>query len=744
MNDLDEIVAEFLVESSENLDQMDRDIVALEQDPRSRPLLSSVFRTVHTIKGTTGFLGFGRLQELTHAGEGLLGRLRDGELSLSPEVSRALLQLADAVRALLAVIEETGAEGQPDHTMLIAELTSLQQPAESAPPPTLIGQLITGQAAPPPVEATAAAFEAEPRPTTQILPADPPVAQADKSPALPAQVDHRSLADRSIRVDVDLLDSLMRLVGELVLTRNEIIGYASIDRDAPLVRASARLNAIASELQESVMKTRMQPIEHVWSKLPRLVRDLTVTCGKAVRLQMEGQDTELDKSILAAMKDPLTHLVRNAVDHGLEPPAARRRAGKEPQGLLLLRAYHQGGQVNVALRDDGGGLNPTAIGATARERGLVTDEELAAMNEPEINRLIFLPGFSTAAQVTSVSGRGVGLDVVKTNIEKVGGSVDVTSVLGMGTTFRITIPLTLAIIQVLTVTCRGVRYAIPQGNLTELVRLPNGPACNGLELIADTPVYRLRGDLLPVVSLDSQLGLPVSLPDERETGAVITVLEVDGARFGLLVDDVLDVEEVVVKPLSAQLRAARIYAGATILGDGGVVLILDIVAVAERARVLRSGRTLTASVTELVTSEGTQEPEALLIATIGADWRVGIPAARVTRLERFPEAMIERAGGRDVVQYRGEVLPLLWLAQLLDSSIPRTVRDPLQVIVYAENGRSIGLVVDAIHDIIEAPSQVAADSASDGGAEYVIIQQRVTHLLDIDRAILAAHPTGAR
>ncbi len=377
----------------------------------------------------------------------------------------------------------------------------------------------------------------------------------------------------------------------------------------------------------------------------------------------------MDKSILAAMKDPLTHLVRNAVDHGMEPPAARREAGKETQGLLLLRAYHQGGQVSVELSDDGAGLDPAVIGATARERGLVTDEELAAMGEPEINRLIFFPGFSTAERVTSVSGRGVGLDVVKTNIERVGGSVDVISVLGVGSTFRMTVPLTLAIIKVLTVTCRGVRYAIPQGNLTELVR-PDGPVASGLELIADTPVYRLRGDLLPLVFLDQQLGLPPLLVDERERGAVVVVLEVDGARLGLIIDDVLDVEEIVVKPLGAHLRTIRMYAGATILGDGGVVLILDIVAVAERARVVRSGRTRPRGTTELATPVVADDSEALLIATIGKAWRVGIPVARVTRLERFAEAVIERASGRHVVQYRGEVLPLLWLAQLLDTSIP--------------------------------------------------------------------------
>jgi two-component system, chemotaxis family, sensor kinase CheA len=739
VNDLDEIVAEFLVESHENLDQMDRDIIALEQDPRSRSLLGNVFRTVHTIKGTTGFLGFGRLQELTHAGEGLLGRLRDGDLLLTPEVSRVLLLMADAVRAMLAVIEQTGAEGTPDHASLIAELTLLQEksdvPAEPAPPPpSLIGQLVVAQESLSPAGMTAPA--AGPEPIADIPDRDTPATSPHSSPVVPSQVDRRSLADRSIRVEVDLLDSLMRLVGELVLTRNEIVEYATLGRDVPLARASSRLNSITSELREDVMKTRMQRMELIWSKLPRLVHDLCGTCGKAVRMQMQGQDTELDKSILAAMKDPLTHLVRNAVDHGMELPAARRSAGKDGQGLLLLRAYHQSGQVNVDIRDDGAGLNPTLIAATARKRGLITDEQLTAMDDSEINRLIFLPGFSTAEQVTNISGRGVGLDVVKTNIEKVGGSVDVTSVLGVGTTFRITIPLTLAIIQVLTVTCRGNRYAIPQNHLVELVRLPDGPVVNGIELIADTPVYRLRDSLLPVVCLDQQLGFLPSLLDKRDAGAVIAVLEVDGARFGLLVDDVLDVEEIVVKPLGAQLRSAPIYAGATILGDGGVVLILDIAAAAEQARVLRPGRTRPLNATEPPAPAESRESEALLIATIGTDRRVGIPVSMVTRLERFPGAMIERVGACEVVQYRGDILPLRWLAQLLDPSHVPTTRDPLQVIVYIENGRSVGLIVDAIHDIVDAPPR-ARSEAGDDVASSLVVQHRVTHRLDLRRAIIA-------
>ena len=499
----------------------------------------------------------------------------------------------------------------------------------------------------------------------EILVSKGVVKQAELDGALESQGEgRRSVADSSIRVDVDLLDALMTLVGELVLTRNQIVQHASTRADPGLVRSSQRLNLIASELQEGVMKTRMQPIDSIWSKVPRVVRDLSHTCGKQVRVEMEGKETELDRTILESTKDPLTHLVRNAVDHAIETPEERIAAGKHPEGTLLLRAYHEGGQVNIEITDDGKGIDPAVIGAKAIEKGLVSAEQLGRMTPREIVNLIFLAGFSTAAAVTNVSGRGVGMDVVKTNIEKIGGTIDVQSHVGRGTTFRIKIPLTLAIIPALTVTCAGDRYAIPQVSLLELVRLEGEAVTKGVEQIHGAPVYRLRGSLLPLVYLDRELAVgPGELDRNRDT-LFIVVLQAEDRQFGLVVDDVIDTEEIVVKPLGKQLKGIPSFAGATILGDGTVALILDVLAVAQQSNVLVAGRDRGVGDRNARGDAAQSKVESLLVVGLGEGRRMGIPLAMVTRLEEFPVSTIERVGSHEVVQYRGQILPLVRLALL--------------------------------------------------------------------------------
>jgi two-component system, chemotaxis family, sensor kinase CheA len=717
LDDLDEIIAEFLVESHENLDQLDSDLVALEQEPTSRELLGSIFRTIHTIKGTTGFLGFGHLEALTHAGESLLSRLRDGELALTPEITDALLATVDAVRALLAAIEATGQEGEPDHAALIERLTRLQQDG------TALGEVMVEHGAATPEDVTLAMTAqdvGDARPIGEILVGQGATTPAEVSLGLEVQEERRSVADGSIRVDVERLDALMRLIGELVLTRNQSVAHAAAARDATLLHASARLNLITSELQEVVLKMRMQPIDQVWNKLPRVVRDLGAACGKTVRLEMEGRDTELDKTILEAVKDPLTHLVRNAVDHGIEPPEVRRAGGKDEQGLLLLRAFHEGGQVNIEVRDDGAGMDPRQIAAKALERGLVGEEQLARMSDREIVNLIFLPGFSTAAEVTNVSGRGVGMDVVKSNLEKIGGAIDVSSVPGAGTTFHVRIPLTLAIVPALTVLCAGDRYAIPTVNLAQLVRVEGGQGRAGIELISGTPVYRLRGKLLPLVYLDRELG--VAEPDRGDRDAeLVVVLQAEDRRFGLVVDDILDTQEIVVKPLSAQLEDVPVYAGTTILGDGSAALILDVLALAQRARVLSAGREPAHGAAGHADDGRGQARVPLLVASVGQDRQIAIPLEGVTRLEELPAASIERVGDRELVQYRDEILPLVRLGGPPDGGV-------VPVVVCATRGRSVGLVVDAIVDIVEGA----------GGLGTTVVQDRITELLDVERVVAEA------
>ncbi|GIH97887.1 chemotaxis protein CheW [Planobispora siamensis] len=750
MDELGDIIQEFLVESHENLDQLDRDLVALEQDPGSREMLSSIFRTIHTIKGTSGFLAFHRLETLTHAGESLLSRLRDGAQQMNPASADALLAMVDTVRTLLGSIEETGGEGDVDVESVIAQVQEcIEDPSAPKAKPAAKAKKAAAPKAPAAEKAQVEAeteVEAEPEPVAEAEPEPEPVKAvkaAEPSPTAPPAAAHpaeetgqnarRSIAESSIRVDVDLLDTLMRLVGELVLTRNQIVRGVSEVSDPALVRTTQRLNLITSELQESVMKTRMQPIDHIWSKLPRVVRDLSGSLGKQVKLAMEGKETELDRSLLEAVKDPLTHLVRNAVDHGIETVEERVAKGKPGQGTLTLRAYHEGGHVIVEIKDDGAGIDVERVAQTALDRGVVTRDQLARMESREIIALVFQPGFSTAKKVTNVSGRGVGMDVVKTNIEQIGGAVDVDSTLGKGTTWRLTIPLTLAIIQALTVECGAERYAIPQVGVDELVFV-DGQSGQAIEHVSGAPVYRLRGKLLPLVRLDETLGLPVRNSDRD---VYIAVLQADGRRFGLVVDRVLNTEEIVVKPLTGRMKDVGVYAGATIVGDGKVALILDIPSLARRSH-LAAEAAERAQLDHADTRPRGGSIERLLIAGIG-ERRVAIPLDMVTRLEEFPVERIERVGSREVVQYRDHILPVIRLASLLgcyDVSEGETV----PAVVYTERGRSVALVVEQIVDIVEDHIESRSDLDDDGLTGSAVIQQRVTELLDVRRAILAADP----
>ena len=790
MEGLDDIVEEFLVESHENLDQLDQDLVALEQDPNSRDRLSSIFRTIHTIKGTSGFLAFNRLEEIAHVGENLLSRLRDGALDLTPSRTDALLQMVDTIRALLAAIEATGGEGSVEVATTVALISSALEdgPAAAAPAPVAEAPAVEApdvEAAPAPAKKAAAkkapakraprttkaavvpqpapvpAVEIVPVDTTPVaaaapvveppkeIPVEVPVAEVPVAPLVPvaaenvgdeeikagAQPGRRAVADSTIRVDVDLLDNLMLLVGELVLTRNQIVQYVARQSDQDLVRASQRLNLIASELQEGVMKTRMQPIDHIWSKLPRVVRDLGLQCGKSVRLEMEGRETELDKTLLEAVKDPLTHLVRNSVDHGVEAAAGRAAAGKPTEGVLTLRARHESGQVVVEVADDGAGIDPAKVGAKAIERGLLTADALARMSPADILQMIFLPGFSTAAAVTNVSGRGVGMDVVKTNIESIGGTIEVESVPGQGTCTRLRIPLTLASVPALTIECAGDRYAIPQISLQELVALDAEKAAAAVEEVGGASVYRLRGELLPLVHLAEVRGLP---SDRHDGHVVIAVLRSEGRRFGLVVDRVINTEEIVVKAVGGQLKSIGLYSGATVLGDGAVALILDVQALARRALRPESAERQEHRV-NAAAAVSVAERQRMLLAAIGGGRRVAIPLDTVTRLEQVRSETVERVGSREVVQYRGASLPIVRLDRHL-GAFGDADRETLEVIVYADHGRSVAIVVEEILDIVDGEASVQCDFVDLGLLVSAVIGDRVSELLDVRAAILAADP----
>ncbi len=749
MSELDDVVREFLVESHENLDALDRAFVALEQNPTDHETLASIFRTIHTIKGTCGFLGFSKLEAISHVGESLLSRMRDGKLTLTAEIATGLLAMVDAIRAILLTIEQTAGEGDHDYSALVATLNRLN--TTSAPEPVAAAARAepTVDAAPATAAPVAPAPIAAVEPAATVLPFTPPAPEATAAPVAaddnPADrrggEDRRGGDDRraavhdaSLRVDVGLLDKLMNLVGELVLARNQILQFTATQSDPAFVSATQRLNLVTSELQEGVMKTRMQPIDNVWSKFPRVVRDLSNTCKKQVRLDMIGKETELDKTIIEAIKDPLTHIVRNSVDHGIEMPDARAAKGKPREGVLRLKAFHEGGQINIEIADDGAGIDPEKIRRKAIERSLVTAEQAARMGEAEVLRMIFLPGFSTAEKITNVSGRGVGMDVVKTNIEKIGGTVDIQSKLGEGTTLKIRIPLTLAIIPALMVSTGGELFAIPQVSLLELVRLEGEQLKTSIERIGGSAFHRLRGNLLPLVMLHSELALESS----SDTDVVnIVVLKADDRQFGLVVDAVNDTEEIVVKPLGRQLKSVQVFAGATIMGDGHVALILDVTRLAHQAHVLgkASDRRALAATEAAVKHRDANEETWLLFRANGAE-RMAMPLRLVDRLEEFSADIIERSGGDEVVQYRGAIMPLVSLARFFGGASEEA--DPKQVIVYSERGRSVGLVVDQIVDVVSEAIVPTRTGARPGTIGSAVIQQKVTELVDVAAVVRSA------
>lgn len=484
------------------------------------------------------------------------------------------------------------------------------------------------------------------------------------------------------------------------------------------------------------MKTRMQPIGVVWNKLPRVVRDVAVALGKQIYLEMDGAGTELDRTIIEAIKDPLVHLVRNACDHGIEPPEIRLHAGKPPQGKLTLRAYHEGGQVNIEIGDDGAGIDLVRVKQKALEKGLLRPGQADKLSDREVLNLIFQPGFSTAQTITNISGRGVGMDVVKSHIEKIGGVVDLISRHGEGLTVKLKIPLTLAIIPGLVVSSGGERFVIPQVSLLELIRLEGDSSEKHIEHVHGTPVYRRRGTLLPVAYLNNVLGLE---SPAREEVLNMVVLQAEDRQFGLVVDGINDTQEIVVKPLSKQLKGLTVYAGATIMGDGRVALILDVLGIGQRSGVLGESREQARSATEQKTQTAVEQ-QRLLLFRAGSFERLAVPLSLVARLEEFPQSSIERAGGCHVVQYRDCILPLVSLRTVLE---PETadqdhIADPAQVVVFNDGDRSVGLVVDQILDVAEEAVTVRQKTTRKGLLGSGVVGKRVADFLDLNYVIRTA------
>jgi two-component system chemotaxis sensor kinase CheA len=722
-----ETIREFLVESHENLSRLDQDLVELEKHPRDANLLGSIFRTIHTIKGACGFLSFSILEAITHQAESLLSQLRDGKRELTPALVSLILETVDATRKVMASIETSGTEG----TLLFEDLTerlrlAAQLDAEPAALP----------AAEPAASRPAVAEVAVVKNAAEVHDDGPAEREDNKGRRKGDDVTRSSAAvDANIRVGVGLLDKLMDLVGELVLTRNQILQFNVEREDAALNATSQRLNLITTELQEGVMKTRMQPIGVVWSKLPRVVRDMALALGKQIRLVMDGAETELDRTIIEAIKDPLMHLVRNSCDHGIESPEVRTRAGKAAQGVLTLRAYHEGGQVNIEVGDDGAGIDVARVKQKAVENGLLRPEHAEKLSDREAFNLIFQPGFSTAQAVTNISGRGVGMDVVKSHIEKIGGVVDLSSRAGEGSTVKIRIPLTLAIIPGLVITSGGERFVIPQVSLLELIRLEGDSSGKHIEYVHGTPVYRRRGSLLPIAYLNQVLELQSA---ERTEALSMVVLQAEDRQFGLVVDGINDTQEIVVKPLGKQLKGLTLYAGATIMGDGRVALILDVLGIGQRSGVLTEFHEQPrASGKPKLQAE--TEQQRLLLFQSGSFERLAVPLSLVARLEEFPRSSIEHAGGGQVVQYRERILPLVSLCGVLEPGAPDEgmTADPVQVVVFNDGDSSVGMVVDQILDVVEEAVTARQKSGRKGLLGSAVVGKRVTDFLDLNDVIHA-------
>ena len=784
---MDDLLREFLTETSESLDTVDNQLVKFEQEPNNAKILDNIFRLVHTIKGTCGFLGLPRLEALAHAGETLMGKFRDG-MPVKAEAVTLILSSLDRIKEILAGLEATEAEPEGNDHDLISQLEEMVErgmaamaeeaaapaPVVEAPPVapaapvapkqtqgTLIDQTLERPLRP--GEVSLDELERAFRETDIEMAFAPEVAAPAVAPAAVAEkpaakVENKSkenvkdkakeakvkeakpaagkssadadmpegdkVANQSIRVNVDTLEHLMTMVSELVLTRNQLLEISRRNEDTEFKVPLQRLSNVTAELQEGVMKTRMQPIGNAWQKLPRIVRDLSGELGKQIELEMHGADTELDRQVLDLIKDPLTHMVRNSADHGLETPAERAAASKPETGTIRLSAYHEGGHIIICIADNGRGLNTERIKAKALQNGLVSEAELEKMTEAQIHKFIFAPGFSTAAAITSVSGRGVGMDVVRTNIDQIGGTIDIKSVAGEGCSVTIKIPLTLAIVSALIVEAAGDRFAIPQLSVVELVRA-RANSEHRIERIKDTAVLRLRNKLLPLIHLKKLLKIDDGSTSDPENGFIV-VTQVGSQTFGIVVDGVFHTEEIVVKPMSTKLRHIDMFSGNTILGDGAVIMIIDPNGIAKALGASGSSAHELSEDHAAAHASSGEQMTSLLVFRAGTTQPKAVPLALVTRLEEIAADKIELSNGRYMVQYREQLMPLV---QMESVEVRSTGSQP--ILVFVDDRRAMGLVVDEIVDIVEERLNIEVAGSREGILGSAVIKGQATEVIDV-------------
>jgi two-component system chemotaxis sensor kinase CheA len=749
---MDDLLREFLTETNESLGVVDVELVRFEQEPNNAHILANIFRLVHTIKGTCGFLALPRLEALAHAAETLMGKFRDG-MPVTGEAVTLILTTIDRIKELLDELEKNQQESAGTDDELIADLHGMVEKVIAAPAASAIGDAAIGTLVPQRLERALRPGEVSLDELERVFretPGPAPVAAPPKPPAAPAKpapssADAKSdaahdkskprpdddarhevkVANQSIRVNVETLEQLMTMVSELVLTRNQLLEIVRRHEDSEFKVPLQRLSSVTAELQEGVMKTRMQPVGNAWQKLPRIVRDLASELDKQIELEMHGAETELDRQVLDLIKDPLTHMVRNSADHGLESTQERRAAHKPEKGTIRLSAYHEGGYIIIEVADDGRGLSTERIKGKALSSGLVSEADLEKMSESQIHKFIFAQGFSTASQVTSVSGRGVGMDVVRNNIDQIGGTIDVKSVAGKGSSFIIKIPLTLAIVSALIVESGGSRFAIPQLSVIELVRARSNSE-HRIEHIKDAAVLRLRDKLLPLVHLTKLLGFERKTQSEAGDGFIV-VTQVGSDTFGIVVDGVFHTEEIVVKPMSTMLRSITMFSGNTILGDGSVILIIDPNGIAQAIGTSVRGPELHHSDAESQQRVAEEQTTSMLIFRAGSLQPKAVPLSLITRLEEVDAAKIEISHGRYLVQYRGQLMPLVPIndeVRIKDQGVQ-------SLLVFSDEGRSMGLVVDDIVDIVDDKLDIQVSSERAGVLGSAIIKGLATEIVDV-------------
>lgn len=749
-NKIDAALQEFISEGFEILQRVSEGLQNLEKVSKNSDLLSSIYRDMHTLKGTAQLFGYQDIAKLAHVLEASLDPIRKNNLMISPRLQQCCFASLDLFGKMLSTVQST--KSDQGFTEEILHMISLLIDAathqfegelslENETLPVIerdinlkeLKKLMLGQAS----STTVANTMKEKQDIHSLAPMDSEISTVASSPVV---VNTESMVsngiEATIRVQVSLLDNLMNMIGELVLVRNQVLQFKNKHEDPELLGLSKNLDVVTTQLQTEVMKTRMQPISNVISKFQRVVRDLAKDLHKQIDLTLEGVETELDKTLLEAIKDPMTHLVRNSCDHGIETPAQRKSAGKPENGHLLIRAFHEGGHVVIEISDDGKGLDRKKLIEKALEKNLITPDKANTMEDKEVYNIIFLPGFSTAQTVTGVSGRGVGMDVVKTNIEKIGGTIELSSTLGKGMSVAIKIPLTLAIVPALLIKTNNENYAIPQVKLVELVRVEVGDEQTIIEYLHGKPMLRLRGDLLVLIDLREITNKVFTRPSYEDTNIVI--LNAEGEVFGLIVDQISDTADIVVKPLSAFLKYLTLFSGATILGDGTVAIILDVMGIAMAANINTQRTKEIDPSLSLVDSMGKKSFDAqeFLLIDVGIGVTHAIPLCLVQRLEEFPAKLIEHSGKQKVVRYRDQLLPILDLGEMLNyqnnsEKIKRNA-EVESIVVVQKSGKFFGIKVYEVQDIITAECDID-DSVCDrvGILGNIVHQQHVIVIVDI-------------